>query len=198
MAAKEAWRPTRVSMSGKREGLLGTSELPGVLWSGRLLDDASDQYRRPASHWPLPKRCHGKSPRRWRPRREKEVGWFWWDARWGNVRRGITSCHTTERRRPRHGPSRGTEGKTLRKNRNDEDSRWIKSPARESPRERDAYSKLTYRSRRFSFYLSNDDLWLYGAQDTAQAILSVYCHRALSLFVFFGLSSRRLTLLFFW
>lgn len=22
-------------------------------WSGRLLDDASDQYRRPASHWPL-------------------------------------------------------------------------------------------------------------------------------------------------
>lgn len=25
----------------------------GRLWSGRLLDDASDQYRRPASHWPL-------------------------------------------------------------------------------------------------------------------------------------------------
>lgn len=50
--------PRLVSRSGFRPfisncGAALSRRASRASWSGRLLDDASDQYRRPASHWPL-------------------------------------------------------------------------------------------------------------------------------------------------
>lgn len=50
--------PRLVSKSGFRPfisncGTALSRRASRASWSGRLLDDASDQYRRPASHWPL-------------------------------------------------------------------------------------------------------------------------------------------------
>lgn len=55
---RKAEGPRLVSRSGFRPfisncGAALSRRASRASWSGRLLDDASDQYRRPASHWPL-------------------------------------------------------------------------------------------------------------------------------------------------
>jgi len=77
--------PRLVSRSGFRPfisncGAALSRRASRASWSGRLLDDASDQYRRPASHWPLllgavENRPGDDGQEEARGRRRKRNGW---------------------------------------------------------------------------------------------------------------------------